>query len=67
MSTYAIHKAVSVEHKVRLFHDFSTNILTITDDKGNEHEITLYSDEPLTIGLPDVLHIPLQRSSEVAV
>jgi hypothetical protein len=44
MAEFAIHNVVKVEMcEVREHSDFSTRTIVITDDKGNRHEVSLYS------------------------
>jgi hypothetical protein len=44
MAEFTVHRVVKIElSAIREHPDFSTRTLTITDEKGERHEVTLFS------------------------
>jgi hypothetical protein len=45
MAEFSVHRVVKIELSAIREHDsFSTRTITITDDKGNQHEVSLFSN-----------------------
>ena len=66
-SQLSIHSVVSITHFVRKYKTWSNNHIVVTDKDGNETEIVLYSDAPLTIPEPRVYRVGIDHWADVVV